>query len=150
MILWLSRLPQWREVREFTVSTSSLGVDDDGVDDDDDDCEAAVRRRKTRKVKCIPSYTATYKLWYKGRWMSVSRIKDDQKWGWQEKSTLHITYVSYVPFFSGSYAANLLGLDPYSMFARKRAALDALIEEARELYMASRNDKIDIYASSAG
>lgn len=94
MLLWLSRLPQWREVREFTVSTSSFGISEDEQEDDDEDGEAAVRRRKTRKVKCIPSYTATYKLWYKGRWMSVSRVKDDQKWGWQEKSTLHITHVS--------------------------------------------------------
>lgn len=95
MMFWLARLPQFRDVREFTVSTSSFGMDSDDEQDDNDDFDpqAAALRRRSRKVRCIPSYSATYSLWYKGRWMTISRVKDDQKWGWQDKATLHITYV---------------------------------------------------------
>ena len=32
MMLWLSTLPNWRKFRDFTVSTSSLGLDYNGVE----------------------------------------------------------------------------------------------------------------------
>jgi chaperone BCS1 len=62
-------------------------------------------------------------MWYKGRYVTVSRIKDESRWN-PDKSTLYI-----------------------SIFSRDRSILDSLILEAREKWMSARNDKISIYAS---
>lgn len=98
-MFWVSRLPQFRDVREFTITTTTFGMDTDVEDDDDDDDNpnAVMIKRKSRRVKCIPAYSAKYNIRYRGHWVSVKRIREENHQGWgQEKATLYIQYVFLV------------------------------------------------------
>ncbi|KAI0057432.1 P-loop containing nucleoside triphosphate hydrolase protein [Artomyces pyxidatus] len=121
MMFWLSSLPEWRKFRDFTVSTSSLGLGSDSVElNEEQDDDPSIR--KTRPVRYLPAYAASYKMWYKRRWMTISRVKEESRW-YTDKSTLTITILS-----------------------RNRSVLDSLILEARQKWLSARSDKIDIYA----
>ncbi|KAI0047928.1 P-loop containing nucleoside triphosphate hydrolase protein [Auriscalpium vulgare] len=121
MMFWLSSLPQWRKFRDFTVSTNDLGLESDAIELEEDD-EDSTTRSRTRPVRYLPSYAANYTMWYKRRWMRITRTKEESRWH-SDKSTLTVTILS-----------------------RDRSVLDALILEARKKWLSARADKIDIYA----
>ncbi|KAH9976010.1 P-loop containing nucleoside triphosphate hydrolase protein [Lactifluus volemus] len=121
IMLWLSSLPQWRQFRDFSVSTSVFGLDDDVVELDDNVDE--VTRRRTPPVRYLPSYASSYGMWYKGRYISISRIKEDSRW-FSDKSILTIT-----------------------IFSRDRSILDSLILEARKKWISARGNSIEIFAN---
>jgi chaperone BCS1 len=93
MMFWLSSLPQFRQFRDFSVSTGNFSLQDDalmlddGVDED--------MRRRTRPVRYLPSYASSYSMWYKGRYITISRTKEEISWH-SNKSTLRITSVSSI------------------------------------------------------
>ncbi|KAH9967184.1 P-loop containing nucleoside triphosphate hydrolase protein [Russula dissimulans] len=120
MMFWLSSLPQFRKFRDFQVSTSNFCLEDEPFEDSDEEM-----RRRTRPIRYLPSFSSSYRIWYRGRFMTVTRTKEESRW-WSEKSTLEIT-----------------------IFSRDRSILDSLILEARQKWMSSRNDKIDIFASAS-
>ncbi|KAF8460460.1 P-loop containing nucleoside triphosphate hydrolase protein [Russula ochroleuca] len=120
MMFWLSSRPQFRQFRDFSVSTS--GLSDDSALEIDDNMDEELRRR-TRPVRYLPSYSSNCWLWYKGRYITISRTKEENRW-YSDKSTLEITILS-----------------------RDRSILDSLILEARQNWLSSRSDKIDVYAS---
>ncbi|KAH9073493.1 P-loop containing nucleoside triphosphate hydrolase protein [Lactarius deliciosus] len=122
MMFWLSSLPQWRQFRDFSVSTGDFALGGDALTLYEDEDEHLQQRRK-RSVRYLPSYNASYRMWYKGRYVTVSRVKEESRW-YSDKSTLTVT-----------------------IFSRDRSVLDTMILEAREKWMSARNDKIDIYAS---
>lgn len=122
MMFWLSSLPQWRRFRDFSVSTNDFDLGGDAVTLYENEEEYQQQRRK-RSVRYLPSYTTSYGMWYKGRYVTVSRNKEESRWS-MDKSTLTIT-----------------------IFSCDRSILDTLILEAREKWMSARDDKIDIYAS---
>ncbi|KAI0311895.1 P-loop containing nucleoside triphosphate hydrolase protein [Amylostereum chailletii] len=126
MMFWLSGLPEWRKFRDFTVSTSSLGLNGNSVDLDDSEDEnddGLTLKKKTRKVHYLPGYATSYRMWYKRRYMTISRVKEESRW-YSDKSTLHITIMS-----------------------SNRSILDQLILEAKKAWLAARQDTIDIYAN---
>ncbi|KAF8498574.1 P-loop containing nucleoside triphosphate hydrolase protein [Russula emetica] len=128
MMFWLSSLPQFRQFRDFSVSTNGPSLEEDRaleVDGNDNDMDEALRRR-TRPVRYHPSYTSNYWMWYKGTYITISRAKEETRW-YSEKSTLEIT-----------------------IFSRDRSILDSLLLEARQKWVSARSDKIDIYAASEG
>ena len=90
MMFWLSSRPQFRQFREFSVSTSGLSLDDSALMIDDNIDEEL--RRRTRPVRYLPSYSSNYWMWYKGRYITISRTKEDCRW-YPEKSTMEITSV---------------------------------------------------------
>jgi chaperone BCS1 len=96
MMFWLSSRPQFRQFRDFSVSTS--GLSDDSALEIDDNMDEELRRR-TRPVRYLPSYSSNYWLWYKGRYITISRTKEENRW-YSDKSTLEITLVSsgYINF----------------------------------------------------
>ncbi|KAI9458205.1 P-loop containing nucleoside triphosphate hydrolase protein [Lactarius psammicola] len=122
MMFWLSSLPQWRQFRDFSVSTGDFYLGGDALTLYEDEDEHMQQRRK-RSVRYLPSYTTSYRMWYKGRYVTVSRVKEESRWN-MDKSTLIIT-----------------------IFSRDRSILDTMILEAREKWLSARSDKIDIYAS---
>ena len=141
MMFWLSSLPQFRQFRDFSVSTSSFSLDDDSDDtlDIDDTVDEELRRR-TRAVRYLPSYNSSYWMWYKGRYITISRTKEENMY--MAKSTLEITLVSSV-YVSCIAPCNF----PSRVFSRDRLVLDSLILEARRKWLSARSDKIDIFAS---
>jgi chaperone BCS1 len=120
MMFWLSSLPQFRNFRDISVSTSNFCLDDEPFEDTDEDM-----RRRTRPIRYLPSYSSSYRIWYRGRFMTITRTKEESRW-WSEKSTLEIT-----------------------IFSRDRSILDSLVLEARQKWMSARNDKIDIFAGAS-
>ncbi|KAI9440619.1 P-loop containing nucleoside triphosphate hydrolase protein [Lactarius indigo] len=120
MMFWLSSLPQWRRCRDVSVSTV-FDVGRGALNPYENEDEHR-QPRGQRAVRYLPSYTASHGMWYKGRYVTVSRVKEESRWG-NDKSTLTVT-----------------------IFSRDRSILDTMILEARETWMSARSDKIDIYA----
>ena len=109
MMFWLSSLPQFREFRDFSVSTSGPFEDSSLEIDQDDNMDEALRRR-TRPVRYHPSYTSKYWMWYKGTYITIRRTKEEARW-YSEKSTLEITSVCSVSIdwpIPESFLQNLL------------------------------------------
>ena len=92
-MFWLSSLPQFRQFRDFSVSTSNFSLDEDALELDDGMDEDM--RRRTRPVRYLPSYSLSYNMWYKGRYITISRTKEENRWC-SDKSTLGITSVSSI------------------------------------------------------
>ena len=95
MMFWLSSLPQFRQFRDFSVSTSGPSLEDSALEIDRDDNMDEALRRRTRPVRYHPSYTSNYWMWYKGTYITISRTKEETRW-YSEKSTLEITSVCSV------------------------------------------------------
>jgi mitochondrial chaperone BCS1 len=76
-MFWLSSLPQFRQFRDFTVSTSNFSLDDDDYMELDDEGLDENMRRRTRPVRYLPAYDSSYRMWYKGRYITVSRAKEE-------------------------------------------------------------------------
>jgi mitochondrial chaperone BCS1 len=97
MMFWLSSLPQFRQFRDFSVSTNGPSLEEDSgleIDGNDNHMDEALRHR-TRPVRYHPSYTSNYWMWYKGTYITISRAKEETRW-YSEKSTLEITSVCSV------------------------------------------------------
>ena len=90
-MFWLSSLPQWRQFRDFTVSTGDFSLGGDALTLFEDEDEHLQQRRK-RSVRYLPSYNASYKMWYKGRYVTISRSKEESRW-YSDKSSLTVTSV---------------------------------------------------------
>lgn len=91
-MFWLSSLPQWRRFRDFSVTTDDfdLGVDALTLYEDEDE---HLQDRRKRTVRYLPSYSTSYGMWYKGRYVTISRVKEESRWN-TDKSTLTVTFVS--------------------------------------------------------
>jgi chaperone BCS1 len=88
MLFWLSSRPQFHRFRDFSVSTGGLSLDESALEIDDNMDEGL--RQRTRPVRYLPSYSSSYWMWYKGRYITISRTRDDSRYS----STLRITSVS--------------------------------------------------------
>ena len=72
MSYWLSRQPVWKNARDVDVSTITFGLEKLPGDSDLD---------PNSQVSYLPSYDNTYSLWYKGRYIVVTRIeKAEHRW----------------------------------------------------------------------
>jgi mitochondrial chaperone BCS1 len=88
MMFWLSSRPQFRQFRNFSVST--VGPKNSSLEIDDNMDEGLQWR--TPPIRYLPSYSS-YWMWYKGRYITISRTKEESRWG-SDKSILEITSVS--------------------------------------------------------
>ena len=93
MMYWLSTRPNWKSFREYSVSTHTFGLENNGVElndeDEEEDDPTGPLRKRTRKVHYLPAYATGYRFWYKGRPVWIWRTKEDvsTRWG-SNKSTL--------------------------------------------------------------
>jgi chaperone BCS1 len=87
-MFWLSSRPQFRQSRNFSVST--FGSKNSALEIDDNVDEGL--RWRTPPIRYQPSYSS-YRMWYKGRYITISRTKEESRWG-SDKSILEITSVS--------------------------------------------------------
>lgn len=95
MMFWLSSLPQFRQFRDFSVSTNGPSLEDSALEIDRDDNVDESLRSRLRPVRYHPSYTSKYWMWYKGTYITICRSKEETRW-YSEKSTLEITSVCLV------------------------------------------------------
>lgn len=92
-MVWLSKQPSWAKARNVEITTHSYGVNASAIEligpnmpglDDDNNV--------SRKLTYLPSLSTTYTLWYKRRYMTITRTEKEQTaWGRGSK-TLHIRY----------------------------------------------------------
>jgi chaperone BCS1 len=93
MMFWLSSLPQFHQFRKFSVSTSGLSLENSALEVVNGRLMNEGLRRRTRPIRYLPSYASSYWMWYKGRYVTISRTKEGNRWN-SDKSTLQITSVS--------------------------------------------------------
>ncbi|KAF9259866.1 P-loop containing nucleoside triphosphate hydrolase protein [Marasmius fiardii PR-910] len=121
MMVWLSTQPAWAKIRQVEVSTDTYGADRTAISIDDEDDEDAVQ---TRKMFYIPTPSKTYTLWYKGRYLTITRSEEQNRWG--KDSKLHLT---------------LMTRDP--------KLLAELLKEARRAYMVGQENKMCIWTADS-
>jgi chaperone BCS1 len=108
MMLWLSTMPEWHNFRGFTVSTSNFGFDHNSLeleeddDEDPDNTREPELRKRARKVRYLPAYATSYRFWYKGRLVWISREKEESRW-YSDKSSLYVTCVCSLPYCLSHY-----------------------------------------------
>ncbi|KAL0566270.1 hypothetical protein V5O48_015747 [Marasmius crinis-equi] len=116
IMVWLSKQSAWARIRQVEVSTDTYGVDRAAVHIDEDDDEDATN---TRNMFYIPSPSKVYTMWYKGRYLTITRSQEQGRWGKDNK--LHLT-----------------------LMTRDHKMLADLLKEARKAYMSFQEDKIQV------
>ncbi|EEB89303.1 hypothetical protein MPER_12612, partial [Moniliophthora perniciosa FA553] len=120
MMVWLSQQPSWRKTRDVSVSTNTFGAANGVIQLDGEDTY-----QTTRQLSYQPSLFTNYNLWYKGRYMQITRTQEDSQsfWGHRER-TLHI-----------------------NILTRSHKLLVSLLQEARDTYLAAQEHNMSVYAS---
>ncbi|KAK7050467.1 mitochondrial chaperone BCS1 [Favolaschia claudopus] len=122
MMVWLSNQPSWGKARDVQVCTNSIinntAIMLDGTD------EGTARFRSSRKLAYLPSLLTTYNLWYKRRWMTITRVQQQTGWYGSKEQTLYV-----------------------SIMTRDHSILVSLLQEARKDYLAAQEHKMCVYVS---
>ncbi|KAF7324730.1 Mitochondrial chaperone BCS1 [Mycena kentingensis (nom. inval.)] len=123
MLVWLSKQPSWRYVRDVQVSTNSSAasavlLEADAAEDG--------QYKSARQLAYLPSLSASYNLWYKRRWMKVTRVQTTTGWGGSKEQTLYI-----------------------SILTRDHKILSQLLLEARKHYIEAQEHKIGVYVADS-
>ncbi|KAJ7040732.1 hypothetical protein C8F04DRAFT_1081926 [Mycena alexandri] len=92
-----------------------------GSTGDDDGGE---RFKSSRKLAYLPSLLTTYNLWYKRRWMTITRVQSQTGWYGSKEQTLFV-----------------------SIMTRDHTILGSLLQEARRDYLAAQVHKMCVYVS---
>ncbi|KAJ7625467.1 BCS1 N terminal-domain-containing protein [Roridomyces roridus] len=126
IMLFLSKQPAWSKAREVEVSTRSFGLNSSAimVPGEEDDKELSLLA--SRKLAYLPSPSMSYSMWYRGRYMTVTRVQTQTGYYRQKQETLQI-----------------------SIFARSHRVLNELLLEAKKQYMSASEHSISIYVSDS-
>ncbi|KAG7440444.1 P-loop containing nucleoside triphosphate hydrolase protein [Guyanagaster necrorhizus] len=124
MMVWLSRQPSWAKARDIQVSTNTYGANSNTVmlEGEEDSSEY----KTSRKLAYLPSVSMTYSLWYKRRYMTITRTLQDT---------------------TGSYYATKHNVLQISLLTRSHSLLIGLLQEARSDFMAAQEHKICVWVS---
>ncbi|KAJ7750454.1 P-loop containing nucleoside triphosphate hydrolase protein [Mycena maculata] len=122
MMVWLSKQPSWSKARDVQISTNSLANNVAIFLDGEDD--TSERFKSSRKLAYLPSLSTTYNLWYKGRWMTITRVQNQTGWYGSKEQTLYV-----------------------SIMTRDHRILSSLLQEARRDYLAAQVHKMCVYVS---
>ncbi|KAE9397180.1 P-loop containing nucleoside triphosphate hydrolase protein [Gymnopus androsaceus JB14] len=126
MLIWLSKQPSWREIRAVEVVVDNNELNDSHTIVLEEEGLSKYDGRIPRKVVYTPSPSRTYSMWYKQRYMTVTRIQE-QTSRWSGKSNaLHI-----------------------SILSRNSHILKDLIRDARMEFLRSQDNRLSIYTSDS-
>ncbi|KAK0199841.1 hypothetical protein DFS33DRAFT_1365358 [Desarmillaria ectypa] len=125
MMVWLSKQPSWAKARDIQVSTNTYGANSNTVmlEGDEDSNEYD---KTSRKLAYLPSVSMTYSLWYKRRYMTITRTLQDT---------------------TGSYYSTKHNVLQISLLTRSHNLLIGLLQEARNEYMAAQEHKMCVWVS---
>ncbi|PIL24720.1 transporter [Ganoderma sinense ZZ0214-1] len=118
---WLSQKKVFRMARNVEVCTLCADLDGVRMDDLDDDEEAS----STEQVVFLPSLYRTYSLWYRGRYMTITR-----------------TRISEANMWKGP-----LDMIEISMLTRNPGLLRELLKEARKAFKAANGHLINVFVA---
>lgn len=79
------------KARDVQVSTNSMANNAAIQLDGDDD--GGERFKSSRKLAYLPSLLTTYNLWYKRRWMTITRVQSQTGWYGSKEQTLFVRCV---------------------------------------------------------
>ncbi|KAF8075116.1 P-loop containing nucleoside triphosphate hydrolase protein, partial [Lyophyllum atratum] len=126
MMVWLSKKPSWAEARELQISTKSFGLNSSAVLIPGEDEDASSLMKGSRKLAYLPRMSTTHSIWYKRRWISVTRSQEAT--GYynrpEEKLTIRI-------------------------MTRHHHFLNDLLLEAKKEYLTAQEHTISIYVSDS-
>ncbi|KAJ7901609.1 P-loop containing nucleoside triphosphate hydrolase protein [Mycena leptocephala] len=122
MMVWLSKQPSWSRARDVQISTNSLANSAAILLDGED--EGSERFKSSRRLAYLPALSTTYNLWYKRRWMTITRVQNQTGWLGSKEQTLFI-----------------------SIMTRDHTILSSLLQEARRNYLAAQEHKMCVYVS---
>ncbi|KAJ7100648.1 P-loop containing nucleoside triphosphate hydrolase protein, partial [Mycena belliarum] len=121
MMVWLSKQPSWSKARNVQISTSSLASNATIVLDEEP------LAKSSRKLAYLPALSASYNLWYKRRWVTITRVQTQTGWYGSKEQTLFV-----------------------SIMTRDHGILTSLLQEARRAYMVAQEHKMCVYVSDTG
>ncbi|KAJ7698037.1 P-loop containing nucleoside triphosphate hydrolase protein [Mycena rosella] len=132
MMLWLAKQPAWTRARDLDISTRSFGLQDkDGQFDNatmlpGEETDNNLSLLSSRSIAYLPAASLTCSMWYRRRYMEVTRIKTNTGRRGQMEEKLEI-----------------------SILTRHHRVLNELLREAKKAYMAAAESLISIYISDS-
>jgi len=85
------------KAREVEVSTANFGLNSAAICvPGEDEGSSQLLTRSSRKLAYIPAVSATYSIWYKRRWMQISRTQGQTGWYGRSEDTLQIRWVEFL------------------------------------------------------
>ncbi|RDB26722.1 putative mitochondrial chaperone BCS1-B [Hypsizygus marmoreus] len=126
ILVWLAKQPSWSRTRDVQISTKSFGSNSPAVELDGEEDRSNEFFKSSRKISFLPSASLTYTLWYRGRWMSVTRVQSQAGIYGDKENTLYIRILS-----------------------RDHKILTELLQEARRYYMAGQENNMCVYVSDS-
>ncbi|RDB23454.1 putative mitochondrial chaperone BCS1-B [Hypsizygus marmoreus] len=126
MMIWLSKQPSWAEARDLQISTKSFGLNSSAVLVPGEEEDASSLIRGTRKLAFLPSISTTQSMWYKRRWMTITRSQESTGYYNRPEDKLSIRIMT-----------------------RHHVRLNSLLLEAKTEYMAAQEHSISIYVSDS-
>ncbi|KAG1725761.1 P-loop containing nucleoside triphosphate hydrolase protein [Suillus lakei] len=121
MMVWLSKQPSWKNVRNVNISTGerySGNILPSGEEHDPSGMP---------KVSYLPAVSGSYTLWYKYRWMQITRVSEPiPGWGLNHRDTLNI-----------------------SIFTRNHDILNTILQDAKQAYQVAQGSSITVHVSDS-
>jgi chaperone BCS1 len=126
MMVWLSKQPAWQKAREVEISTSNFGLNSAAVLIPGEEDGSKTIAGSGRQLAYLPSVSATYSIFYKRRWMQISRTQGQTGYYGRTEDTLQI-----------------------SILTRDHGFLNNLLIDAKKDYQAADEHNISVYISDA-
>ncbi|KAG5719086.1 hypothetical protein E4T56_gene2122, partial [Termitomyces sp. T112] len=129
ILVWLSRQPSWSKTRDMQITTRGYGhgaTSPAVVLEGEDHYSTLHYFFSSRKIAYLPSASMTYSLWFKRRWMTITRSQESVGIHGEKENTLRI-----------------------SILTRSHKILTELLQEARQFYMAGQEHKMCIFVSDS-
>lgn len=121
MMIWLSKQPSWKNVRNVNISTSERYLGHAPRSEEELDPSGKP------KVSYLPAVSGSYTLWYKYTWMRITRISEPiPGWGPNNRDSLTI-----------------------SILARNHDILSTILQDAKKAYQDAQGSSITIYVSDS-
>ncbi|KAJ7509538.1 BCS1 N terminal-domain-containing protein [Mycena galericulata] len=124
MMIWLSQQPSWAKARDVDVSTNTFGLRTAAIMVPGEETENDLSLLSSRQLAYLPAPTLTSSMWYRGRYMVITRHQAQTGYRGSKEETLKI-----------------------SILTRHHRVLNELLLEAKKNYMDAAEDKISIYVS---
>ncbi|KAF9038499.1 P-loop containing nucleoside triphosphate hydrolase protein [Panaeolus papilionaceus] len=125
MMVWLSSRPEWKTARDVQISTRTFALNREAVMIEGEEDDPSALMNESRQLAYLPSTTSVNSIWYKGRWVRVSRSMREGYYGRREE-TLEICILSW-----------------------DNTILNQLLIEAKKAYFAAQENNISIYVSDS-
>ncbi|KAG6911034.1 hypothetical protein DXG01_005450 [Tephrocybe rancida] len=75
ILVWLSKQPSWSKTRDMQITTRVSGGNSPAVVLEGEEDNVAGFFKSSRKIAYLPSASLVYSLWFKRRWMTITRVQ---------------------------------------------------------------------------